>query len=695
MKVTVQNIAFNYDPTLKQTGAFFLRRNETQIVPIPEWSPACSSDPSCAPAAYAISKLPAPVTIKASFHCDDQSLKTIYIQAIELPVGNTHILGPAVTPNPVNLQNGDSGFVLFQLPQAKKRIEDAGVSKTEIGWQWQFSSDGENWTNFQQTYHRIYTVIDLPQGPWMPGSNSITEIHVPWTEVLDRACDWATGAQQVDVAARGITRNVYQLGDNKVVRYDGAASYARSKFDCTKFLQLLKQGFGQGQIINCSDCATVVSTFANLLGAVLSQSTMGSDFKTNPIRLIGYENWRRKRFGYHEVAWKSDFTANAALFDACLQVDGDGTPGVGDPNHTALQPVNLVFGTGQTNSYKYSLFASGQCDPKPKTAQVRPLGRSPLGFPRITEVELLNILRERYEFHNWEDRTTFDVSEKELSSRLSKELGSAFPGWDILSVEAFSEEEVPNIVEILLQRKGSSEEFLEITVFEVVGREKPTDFLLQLLGHFEILDFELMRDVVVGDVSFVAPEDITVNFKQERFVVAVRSVGRLETQVIPIANTVSLVLEKLTPPDGSKTIRRDAMANRVGSATSIAVRMPRHKLGQEFSVFINATFDDKGTMDLSNMDAQGSLSGGTHTHDNMTETINGQATRVVSPLGTGAAYVLHLDTDDGSASYDGLLVFDQDDRLIVAGGYCFRDVRARSRGMEMAQQDGVWVITKP
>jgi hypothetical protein len=693
MQITLQNIAFNHDPNLNNTGSFFLRRNETQIVPIPEWSNQCSSDPACAPAGYIISKLPATLTIKASFLCDDHSVNTIYIQAVEIPVGSTHILGPAVAANPINLQNGSSGLVSFQLSQAKNRMQAAGVSKTDIAWQWRFSSDGANWTDFQQTNHRIYTVIDKPQCPWMPYSNSTTEIHVPWTAVLDESCDWAAGANHVDVAAEGITRNVYQLGQKRV-RYEGAACYARAKFNCTKFLQLLTQGAGKGQTVNCEDCATVVSTFANLLGANLSQSTMGSDFKTNPIRLIGYENWRRKRFGFHEVAWKSDFTATAALFDACLQVDGDGKPDASDPNHTALQPTNLTFGVGQPGSYKFCLFASGKCDPKPGNAQCRSFGTSPLGFPKITDLAFLNVLKERYEFHNWEDRTTFDVPANSLSLLLT-ELRNAFPGWEIPNIEEFTAENFFNIIELLLKRKGSSQEFLEITIFEVAGREKPTDFLLQLLGHFELLDFELMRDSVVGDVSFVAPEEITVIFKQGRFVAAVRSVGRLETQLIPIATAISLALGKLKPADGSQPIRRDDMANAIGSSTGIA-RTPKHKLGEEFSVFINATFEENGIMDLSNMDAQGTLTGGTHTHDNTTETINGQATRVVSPLGTGAAYVLHLDTDDLSASYDGLLVFDQDKRLIVAGGYCFKDVRTRlAKGLERAQNDGVWVITKP
>lgn len=544
MNVLLKNIAFNHDPDLSKTGAFFLRRNETQVVPIPEWSSQCSSDPSCAPAAYVIAALPATLTIKASISCDDQSVTSIYIQAVESPAGTTNILG-RVQGIPVNLQNGTSGLVAFQLPDARTRITNAGVRVSNIAWQWQFSIDGENWTDFQQTHHRIYTVREMPTEPWQPKSNSSSEIHVPWTEVLDQACKWATEATDVDAAAAAVTINVFKLGET-LVQYSKAASYAYATFNCTKFLQLLTQGFGKGQRVNCSDCATVVSTFSNILGADLSQSTMGNDFTTNPVRTIGSKNWKRRNFSFHEVAWKKNFTATDRIFDACLQVDGDGTPDVSDPNHEALQPINLVFDTGQSNSYKFCLFGSGECDPKPNKAQHRPFGNSPLGFPRISDVGYLKKLREFYDFERWQDRAE---SRRSLTARLFDpgELGEVFKGWDKLSVTKFTEKNFPHIIEVLFKRRRSSEEFVEITVFEAAPEEKPNDFLLQLLGHFEVLDFTFLEEPAVGDVSFVDPDGVTVLFKRANFIAAVRSVGRLEIVVIAMAAAVDQALGKLKP----------------------------------------------------------------------------------------------------------------------------------------------------
>jgi hypothetical protein len=531
MQVLLENIAFNHDPDLSKTGSFFLRRNETQVVPIPEWNNNCSSDPACAPAAYVIAALPATLTIKASVVCDDTSLDSIHMQAVESPAGSTHILG-SVQAIRVSLIKGKSGLVAFQLPDARTRITNAGVSVGNIAWQWQFSTDGQNWTDFQKTQHRIYTVIGMPQKPWKPTSNAQTDIHVPWTEVLDQSCKWAAEAKDVDTAAARITRNMYQLGQNKLVKYvDGAACYARDKkFDCTRFLQLLTQGFGNGQAVNCEDCATVVSTFSNVLGAKLFQSTMGVHINTHPILLIGHDDWHSTTFGIHEVAWKNNCDVNDPLFDACLQVDGDGHPEVGDLNHKALQPTNLVFGTGQFNSYKFCLFRSGQCDPiGPK--QRRRLGSGPFGFPKINNLSFLNDLKQRYEFHNWPHRPEGHVRHKD-----------AFDGWEKISVRRFAEENFSNVIETLFKRRGSSQEFVEITVYEAGSAEQPNEFLLQLLGHFEVLNFTRLQQPIVGDVSFIAPGNSAVLFRRRNFVAAIRSVGISQTQVDEMAVALDLSL---------------------------------------------------------------------------------------------------------------------------------------------------------
>lgn len=552
MQIFLENIAFNHDPNLNTTGSFFLRRNETENVPRPEWSNRCSSDPTCAPAGYVMATLPATLTIKASFSCDDTTVPSIHIRALEGPASPTHILG-AVQAKLVNLQNGKSGLVVFNLPDAKARMDKVSVS--DITWKWQFSTDGINWTDFQDTVHRIYVVLEMPTEPWKPTSSSANDIQVPWTEVLDKACEWAAGAKDVDEAAAGVTRNVYDLGKINKVRYGTAASYARNAFNCTGFLQLLKQGVGNSQRINCEDCATVVSTFSNVLGANLFQSSMNDvfGFTTNPILLIGKQpnQFRAATFLRHQVAWKNNCDVNDRLFDACLQVDGDGRPQAGG-GQIALQPTNLVFGTAQQpGSYKF-FFSSEPTKPTPTLDRKRRLlGISALGLPIITNNASLNGLKEHYNFNSWPhpdvDPNPVHENDSQSNGSLSdsspfdfSRLLDAFTDWEQLSVIKFPEESFVDITETLLKRRGSSEEFVEITVYEPAPEQDPNEFLLQLLGHFDLLNFKLSLDV--GDVSFASPQGDTVLFRRRNFVAAVRSVGLKETRVIELARDLDLSL---------------------------------------------------------------------------------------------------------------------------------------------------------
>ena len=704
MQVTLQNIAFNHDRDLLKTGSFYLRRNETQIVPIPEWSNKCSLDPACAPAGYVKSRLPTPLTIKASFFCDDPSVKTIHIQAVECPARVSHILGP-VEAKTVNLQQGQSGLVRFNLPTAKARIEAAGVSATNIAWQWQFSMDGKNWTNVQETRHRIYTVLEMPEEPWQPKSNSATEIHVPWTEVLDKACEWAEGAQHVDVAAEGITRNMYKLGEEKRVKYlDGAAVYARDKFECTKFLQLLTQGSGKGQTVSCHDCATVVSTFSNVLGAKLFQARMGALINTHPILLIGSdpEDWRGTTFGEHEVAWKRNFDAYAALFDACLQIDGDGHPEAGDPYHTALQPTNLVFGTGQLNSYRFGLFESGQCVPIPFSYRRRSLGPSPLGFPKITNIAFLNDLKARYKFDKWQDRSELNEESFSIPSFFDlPELGDAFDGFEKLTVRQFNEESFSNVIEVLLKRRNSLEEFVEITVYEAGPAEKPTEFLLQLLGHFELLNFTPLEEPVVGDVSFVAPAHVTVLLKRRNFVAAVRSVGLVDTRVIAMATTLDLALLQLKPIDLSTETRRTEMEDQTRNEITETRATADHPLADIWNSFplVLGGFIRGGVLDLRTMNAQGVLTNGTFTPPGGTpQKLKGNAISVISPLVGGTVFALSLETDPRTVIYHGFVVLDTVGRTTMVGGFRLTGPSVPRFIEDLSfdsQNEGVWVLTKP
>ncbi len=133
---------------------------------------------------------------------------------------------------------------------------------------------------------------------------------------------------------------------------------------------------GNGPFVNCSDCATFVSTFANVVGCDLWQSIMGKitvPFETNPIETIGSEavqspcGWGLG-FTFHEVAWTGACRSNDRVYDACLRVMADPAGGPGLP--TLVLPTDMRFGLPGDGQYRDRLVAPSSrtdCPPQPST----------------------------------------------------------------------------------------------------------------------------------------------------------------------------------------------------------------------------------------------------------------------------------------------------------------------------------------
>jgi hypothetical protein len=542
MRVALEGISFNYAPDdLKKTGAFNLRRNETQPVRLPEWLPDQQSGDEASPAAYAICSLPAEMTIQASFNCEIDPGTSIRVRAIA--EFTDHVLGDV---EPVEIANsGSSGFITLVLPDA--RVAVVGVGIHDIGWRWQFSSEPNVWTDFQTTRHRIYTVLARPSDPWEPKSTASDNIHQPWTEVLDYACKWAAGAAgDLDRAAELLTKEFFREV-SKLVSYKKGASYAFTEFKCTSFLTLLKTGTGGNQIVNCDDCATVVSTFANILGCQLSQSSLGVSFKTNPVVPIGSKDFTCKKFRYHSVAWKGQCLEDDELFDGCLQIDEDVAPPL-----IPVQPTNLPFGN-EKEGYKFSVCNSPHCHPIPEhpiySRQRRKLGKGYLADGPISDDELLSELKRDFVFDSWprseEEPLQEDVSDKSLTSIFEQ---FSLIGWALQLRDHFKDDRFSNVFELLFQRADFSEgKLVAVTIYQCKDTADPNHNLLEILGRFEELDFKRMPGSDIGDVVFVDKDGTTIVFRRARWLAVVRSAGK---QPVPIIGNAEIVAHGLTNISG-------------------------------------------------------------------------------------------------------------------------------------------------
>ena len=529
MQVSLEAIQFNHHPTTAATGAFNIRRNETQTVTLPEWRRDSCSNPECAPAAYVISSLPSPLTIKARFSSPDLKDQEVEVQAVA-PAGD--VLGKLETSLVRFDGDGQSEFVTFELQNA--RLASAGISANNTKWTWQFRvSTSAGWTEFQQTSHRIYAVLAKPTEPW------VTEL--PWTEVLEVACNWAAGAKDEPKAATMITEQIYALGkgSQKRVTYSRLPTYANKKFDCTGFLHFLRDGVGQGQTVNCDDCATIVSTFANILGCDLWQSGMGNDFRTNYIFIIGDSRWRRTGFPRHAVAWKDECSESDPLYDACLQIDGDGQP---DDNQTTkdILPANLLFGPLGKNLYRFCLFKTGTCEPITEDERMRrQLGSSYLGERRFTSQTFLALLKKKFDFDSWADDKRLAKATKTLSlSDLFTE-HSAFAGWDFSLRPTIENEDFVAIYQGLLRRPAiRPQKLVDVTLYECAPTASPSQFVLQLLAQFHKEGVKRRVDQPFGDVTFAEPYQKSVLFKHGNFVALVRSVGKRSVSTLQMAKAI-------------------------------------------------------------------------------------------------------------------------------------------------------------
>ena len=408
MSTVLEAVRLNHPQAV---ASITLRRNALLPVAVPEWQRGRDREYADAPAAYSIADARSRVLTVQARLSSDVPARRLEVRAValaepavpdwwqQLQVASAatwpalydallarsngrraqHVLGSSA-PVMVDFDaGGDSGWRTFELPAA--RVAEASVGINDIAWLWQFREPNGTWRSLAETRHRIYVLLDRPTEPWVHDAEPLTETQLVWTEVLDFACTWAAGATNVHEAAAAMTARVYALGAG-LVQYGcpilALSQYSWPFFDCTAWLELLRGGLGNGPYVNCSDCATVTSSFANALGCDLWQSKMGNfaPFALNPILAIGSGTWQVAcgwgAFNYHEVAWTGACSAADSVYDSCLCVSGTSFPDL--PPSFPLLPVAMRFGWLGEDGYRYRLAAPlgrVNCEPQPHTRQRR------------------------------------------------------------------------------------------------------------------------------------------------------------------------------------------------------------------------------------------------------------------------------------------------------------------------------------
>lgn len=350
--IGLASITFDYDPTGLAIDSLTIRKNYNTAVNIPEWTmgKVYAADSPCA---YAISAISGHTpTIQAAFTISSPTTKVVSIRAT-----GGGILGAI---DPFVAVFGTDNTVSMILNLNHHQLTGGGVQRQDASWVWQYQIDGGAWTTITTSNHRVYVLFSSPKRPWKQDPDRL-EQQLPWTDVLDHVCQWAAGAIDENTVLSMITAQINN--NNSGLTYDigrGASVYTTPYGDffmCTQFVDYLINNQGNGHVVNCTDCAAIVTSFANILGCDIFASVMSDNmppnngFKCNEIMAIGYNTWQRPfpsggsgGFRYHEVVWQRAGSYENPIHDACLQFDGGPNPW-GTTGHTARLPINIPFTT--------------------------------------------------------------------------------------------------------------------------------------------------------------------------------------------------------------------------------------------------------------------------------------------------------------------------------------------------------------
>lgn len=519
--VQVEQISFNHADA-KAGGSVSIKHAQGQPITAPEWRKGMTN-PQDSLVAYAINQHKQNITLLVKLSNPSRSLSEVEVQG---KADANNLLGD-VQPAPVKFNpKGDPVVIPFTLASPKFSGVNEGVSE----WLWQYRiKKKDDWTDIVTTKHQIYVLFDSPVEPWVR--------ELPWVEVLDFSCKWARGARDDDEAASQIANEVYGLGEpaKKLVYYSRTATYAYEAFKCALFLKLLRTGTNAPSAVNCYDCASIVLTFSNILGAKLWELPMFPLIHTHYVKLIGEPKWDRTGFPFHAIAWKEE---EDLVFDACLQVDRDGNP-IDHCEFTATVPTNLPF-TGK-NNYKFCFFLSGLLIPQPQDKQRRPIGNDGFtGQDKVTDPVVLSLLKHNYEFEAW----PADETEKEFQFDFVRSLvGSlaelpAFASWRFDDEELFKNEDVVGTRFFIKRGDVSTRNLVDVNLYVVPSARSSNDFILQVLGQFHKSDLKRETINTLGRLTFVEPCDLGVVFVRRNLVVFVRSVGKEKLAVFGLAQAL-------------------------------------------------------------------------------------------------------------------------------------------------------------
>jgi hypothetical protein len=230
------------------------------------------------------------------------------------------------------------------------------VQKNNLSFTFTFEyQDGGIWypiAGSVTTEHTVYTIYDKPM---LTDSATPVAPYLPWVSVVDIVCDWVNGFATADSICSTVTSQVntffgLQYDTSIGARHYTTGGWSTHDMEMSDFIE--DYGASSFTVLNCSDCACLLATFANTVGVDHKYQILGvtSSIPLNYMIPIG-RDWMvpfSGSFSYHAVSTKDDGTT---ISDTCCTLDNDADPS--SPPHVPILPVNMVSAT-----YKIKLSSS-------------------------------------------------------------------------------------------------------------------------------------------------------------------------------------------------------------------------------------------------------------------------------------------------------------------------------------------------
>lgn len=240
------------------------------------------------------------------------------------------------------VREGDKATV--RLPMTP--VPSINRFETDLRWHFEWKRPDGTYAAIadsdQSVKLRLYGVLGNEQGSMAP--------NLPWVAVVDEGTQAIAGAARDAATVRALlVEYVYEKmsltydrrsGASAYTRYSGGTGWNTASFSLGEFLKR-----SRGRVVNCSDCASILSTYANMLGAKLHYAIIGWNFKLNPILGIGATMFGspfdsgRLGFSYHAVTTPD---ATMTIDDATLAVDGDMDPTMAPHKKLLVQSLTGV-----------------------------------------------------------------------------------------------------------------------------------------------------------------------------------------------------------------------------------------------------------------------------------------------------------------------------------------------------------------